>query len=327
MNEWDQFLKNEDISRDIIGVKRVYIKMAGDVASGVMLSQIVYWFLLSKKGEKKTTVEFKGEDWIAKKLTDWDEECCLTPDQARRCLKVLEDKGLIVCSIKKFQGTPMTHVRLVKSAVLEAYKGGGTPSPLGENPKSEVVETPSPDGENPKSYIKEETTPETTTDIKTLTAGAVESTKVRDLEIVEGAFRYYCGKFDRDPKQYSLTPKRRDKAILRLQERAKHVGIDNARREFKTAIDNLAGSDYHRTSGYIDWIDQIFKSAEEFEKRVNWKPSQQRGNKSEQQNRLIDSNNAGLSGWLASSGAGGHEEASPTGELPSRSRPVLGSSS
>lgn len=183
ISDWDAFLREDNLSRDVIAVRRIYVRISGDLAAGVMLSQIIYWFLDDRHGNKKTTINFDGEDWIAKKLSDWDDECVLSPDQARRCLKLLIDKGLIVCVNRKFNGTPTTHIRVVKDAMIRAYKGGGTPNGLGVEPKSEMGNNPSGSGEEPKSYNKEEITTETTAEI--LSPSAYEPEPVLQLCIQE----------------------------------------------------------------------------------------------------------------------------------------------
>jgi hypothetical protein len=90
--------------------------------------------------------------------------------------------------------------------------------------------------------------------------------------LVERAFVSYCTVFKKNPKMYTLTDQRKEKAILRMEERlAVHDGDMNAvADEFKLAISNLNSSEFHRTKGYIDWTEQIFRSTEEFEKRINW---------------------------------------------------------
>ena len=97
---------------------------------------------------------------------------------------------------------------------------------------------------------------------------------VPEKAVILAAFGYYCQKFQRNQNQYTLTRPRLEKAVSRFRERlAIHHNPDQAKRDFAKAIDNLAGSDYHRENGFIDWTDHIFKSQETFEKRLNWKPN------------------------------------------------------
>lgn len=91
--------------------------------------------------------------------------------------------------------------------------------------------------------------------------------------LVVKTFDYYRKRLNRDPKRYTLTETRLQKALVRVRERLKVHDGDLGLVEFDllTAVDNLAASEYHQSGGYVDWIDQIFRSEEEFEKRLNWK--------------------------------------------------------
>ena len=110
MQSMNEFFAWERQSYDSIEVKRIYIDLAGDLAAGVMLSQIVYWWLPNKSGKSKLRVKKEGYDWLAKTRHDWWDECRLKPRQADRALKILRDKGLIVTKIFKWNGNPTTHI-------------------------------------------------------------------------------------------------------------------------------------------------------------------------------------------------------------------------
>lgn len=143
----DEFLQHEDATKDVIDVKRIYIDMAGDLVAGVLLSQIVFWHLPSKQnGNSKLRVYHKGEYWIAKKREDWWDECRVTPKQADRALKELEDANLIVTDILKFDGSPTKHVRIDWAIFLASYEnllhsytpeGGKSKFPKGQNRNSQ----------------------------------------------------------------------------------------------------------------------------------------------------------------------------------------------
>lgn len=147
--------------------------------------------------------------------------------------------------------------------------------------------------------------------------------------LVERVFVFYCEKVGRDPKKYTLTAERQAKALSRIAERLKvHKGeLEPVKAELAQAIRNLAASDYHREGGYLDWTEQIFRSEEEFQKRLNWKKPEapngtNRGNTlgnrkaDDAQNalarvhqRIIDraqaaESNAGLAGDVAEPGGG-----------------------
>jgi hypothetical protein len=97
-----------------------------------------------------------------------------------------------------------------------------------------------------------------------------------DLDpVVERCFALYCKLFGRNPRKYTLTKTKRQKAASRMRERLKvHRGdLAEVERECIQCIQNLAASEWHRANGQIDWTDRIFASTEEFEKRLNWKPA------------------------------------------------------
>ncbi|HRZ18486.1 MAG TPA: hypothetical protein P5136_00275 [Methanofastidiosum sp.] len=109
----EEFIKQEQASQDTIDVKRIYIDIAGDLITGIFLSQLIHWHLPSKKHSKDTKLmifDRTGKGWLAKKRTDWWDECRLTPRQVDRSLKILKEKGLIYTKIKKFKGEPQIHI-------------------------------------------------------------------------------------------------------------------------------------------------------------------------------------------------------------------------
>jgi hypothetical protein len=109
-NDEKTFIAWERASRDTIDVKRCYIDIAGDLATGVLLSQIIFWFLPNKKGAKKTRIYREGRRWIAKTRKEFWEECRVSERQCDRGLKVLEEKGIINRKIWKFYGDPTAHI-------------------------------------------------------------------------------------------------------------------------------------------------------------------------------------------------------------------------
>lgn len=127
---FDDFLRWEEASRDTIDVKKVYIDLAGDLATGILLSQIIYWHLPSK-GKSKLRVEREGKLWLAKGRAAWWEECRITARQFDRSIQVLRDKGLLETRIFKFKGFPTLHVWLNRPALVEGVK---TFLPKGEKP-------------------------------------------------------------------------------------------------------------------------------------------------------------------------------------------------
>jgi len=143
--DFDTFLKWEKTTRDTIDLKKIYIDITGDLASGVLLSQLVYYYLPDKSGKKdKLRVIKEGKSWVAKRREDWWDECRLKPKQVDRILKDLKEAGLIEVKIFKFNGVPTTHIRLIKEAFMQRLndliqnsRGENGNSSKGKFPKEE----------------------------------------------------------------------------------------------------------------------------------------------------------------------------------------------
>lgn len=105
----EQYLQCVAASQDAINVSRIYVDMAGDLIAGVMLSEIVRAHLPGYDGE---AVDQAGDRWVVMSQDDWWSVCRMTPKQARRARKVLEDKGLIVTAVYQHHGAPTTHLRV-----------------------------------------------------------------------------------------------------------------------------------------------------------------------------------------------------------------------
>jgi flagellar motor protein MotB len=175
IRDFSHFLLWEQASRDAIMVKRVYIDMAGDVIAGLMLSQIIYWHLPNSEGRTRLRVIKDGHLWLAKSHTEWWEECRLTVDQARRALKILQDKSLVVTALKRFNGAPTVHIRMDQEHFLdELNRFGLQPKSIRDKTQIELAQNPYPFGSQPESY-KQTLQTDTTTDITT----AAEQTRSR----------------------------------------------------------------------------------------------------------------------------------------------------
>lgn len=112
-NELDDFLSWEQSSRDTIDVKKCYIDIAGNLVAGVLLSQIIYWFLPNKNGKSKLRVLKDKEYCIAKNRSDWMNECRITPKQYDRAIKILESKGYLRIKNSMFNAKRTPHIFLM----------------------------------------------------------------------------------------------------------------------------------------------------------------------------------------------------------------------
>lgn len=137
-DQYKRFLTWERQTRDTIDVKRVYVEMAGDAATGLLFSQIVYYYLPAADGSSKLRIEHDGHFWIAKRRKDWWAECRLRPKQADRAIAKLRAQGLVETATYKFHDIPIQHVRLVVETFLK---------PLADVLSAEMGTTTSPNGE------------------------------------------------------------------------------------------------------------------------------------------------------------------------------------
>jgi len=119
---FNEFVLSERASRDTIDVKRIYIDMADDLVSGILLSQIIYWYLPDKNGKSKLRVRHEGEMWIAKTRADWWLECRITERQYDRAIRILEEKEFVKTDTTLFAGKPSKVIRLDFDNFMSAYR-------------------------------------------------------------------------------------------------------------------------------------------------------------------------------------------------------------
>ena len=143
----EDFFAWEKASKDTIDVKRIYVDITwleeeerGDLVSGILLSQIVFWHLPGKKEEVGTKVKVVKDDqvWLVKKREDWWEECRITPKQFDRAIDRLQKANLIECKLFKFDGAPTVHLRLLVDTLTERVKWILTKGQNGNCPKGKI---------------------------------------------------------------------------------------------------------------------------------------------------------------------------------------------
>jgi hypothetical protein len=131
-----QFLAWETTTRDTIDFKKIYVDMAGDILAGLMLSEIVYWFLPGKRGENKLRVHKEGEYWLAVSRAEWWDRIRLTARQADTAIDKLIKCGLLIKKVFKFGGAPTTHVRIDWDVFLNLFNAKSQIGEITENVKS-----------------------------------------------------------------------------------------------------------------------------------------------------------------------------------------------
>lgn len=110
MEVMKKFIIWEAASRDTIDVKRCYIDITGDLVSGVLLSQIIFWFLPNRANQLKVQILKDGRYWLCKERTEWWDECRVSEYQFDRAIKELCQKGVIIKKLYKFDGAPKVHL-------------------------------------------------------------------------------------------------------------------------------------------------------------------------------------------------------------------------
>lgn len=121
--DFSDFLQWEQASRDTIDFKKIYVDMTGDLVAGLLLSQIIYWHLPDKTGERsKLRVIKNGKHYLVKSQKDWWDECRITEKQYRRAIKILKDLSIAKTEIHRFNNFPTTHIYLNKPRFVKLYE-------------------------------------------------------------------------------------------------------------------------------------------------------------------------------------------------------------
>jgi hypothetical protein len=116
-----EFYGWEKATRDTIDFKKIYCDIAGDVRAGLVLSELVYWYLPSKSGETKLRVQHNGYYWIAIRRYEWWERTRMSPRQSDTDINKLIKMGVIEKGRWKFYGNVTVHVRIIESEFLRLF--------------------------------------------------------------------------------------------------------------------------------------------------------------------------------------------------------------
>ena len=253
---WVNFLSWEQASRDTIDFKTIYVDMADDLISGLLLSQIVYWYLPSKKGGSKLRVFKDGYYWIAKARHDWWDEIRVKTRQIDRAIAILEKKGIIVSHLFRFNNAPTTHIRIVKEGFLFAWNYALTR--FDETVKSEVPADPfSPnlqfDLTDSSNAIDETVKSDCTESVQSLTETTIDLTETT----AENTSDFSPEK--PDPLLFDLERQTLENNESNYATPA-HAGGDNSAAEAGLiALYEAKGSEAPRrhSSGYADQVEKI----------------------------------------------------------------------
>jgi hypothetical protein len=120
MKAFDEFLAWEAASKDTIDFKRAYVDVVGDVLAGLVLAELIYWHLPSKKtGAAKMKVRRGDHHWIACNRADWWERTRLTARQFDAALKLLTDASIVIKEVHGFAAKRALYVRINETVFLE----------------------------------------------------------------------------------------------------------------------------------------------------------------------------------------------------------------
>jgi hypothetical protein len=197
MQEWcmtdEEFWKYErSLPRSVL-VRLQYVEIGGDLATGMLLSQIVYWTKPAKDGKvTKMRVSKNGKLWIAKSQGDWLKETGITRHQYHQALKNLLDLGLIETERHIFKGVITPHIRLDLQVLrhrLEVHEQASSGNQTTEGGASSGIQTtivgiPANQSSGFQTIITENTA-ENTTEIKKL-AKDLGANMATSSEILEG---------------------------------------------------------------------------------------------------------------------------------------------
>lgn len=135
---FQEFLRWEHATTDVIDFKKIYVDIAGDLIAGLILSELIYWYLPSKNEEKnKLKVFHNNYWWIAIPSAEWWDRVRIHPKTASRRLQILKDAGLIETATFRFNGLVTTHIRILEENFLNALTNVLANPP--ENPYSKTV--------------------------------------------------------------------------------------------------------------------------------------------------------------------------------------------
>lgn len=205
MTEEQRVLSDGAFANKFNHTLHAYIDIAGDLVSGALLSQIVYWFSPASDGSEKLRVMLKGKYWLVKNREAWHKEIRISPKQYDRAIKNLQRLNLVVVELHKYNNVPTHFIRLKYKSLDKALAlwreeqvANAEPAPIstkGKNQNSPKVKMDF--DQRAKSTYTEITTENTTETTKASLYTRMSSTykaSSHDDAIVEKQIKKYCGK-------------------------------------------------------------------------------------------------------------------------------------
>lgn len=192
MKTFEEFLLWEAASRDTIDFKVSYVDLAGDLCAGLLLSQLIYWYLPARDGRSKARIyKDDGGPWIAKTRDEWYSETRLSHRQQRSAEKRLAELGILEVQAFRFNGLRMNHYRLKDGGErLASGMNSVVPAALEDEKASESEETASGSDETSSPEV-------TKRNDRMLRNGATESTQTA-RPLTETTNKDYSKKYNKE---------------------------------------------------------------------------------------------------------------------------------
>lgn len=118
----NEFLQLKAMEQQRVNFEMTYVDMTGDLISGLLLSQIVYWFTPDKNGKSKLRVTYKGKKALAKSRNEWFEEIRITEKQYDKAIKRLEELKIVEVVNSMFNAKRTPFIMLNDDKFLELYR-------------------------------------------------------------------------------------------------------------------------------------------------------------------------------------------------------------
>lgn len=111
---FEAWLYSEDAQRDSILLKKMYIDInGGHIHAGILFSQIMYWHGTNlETGKPRMTIQRDGHLWLAKRYSEWFDECRVNEHTAKAEINKMIARGLLFNTLYKFGGLPTVHIRV-----------------------------------------------------------------------------------------------------------------------------------------------------------------------------------------------------------------------
>lgn len=208
---WEFFSRLRASTYSRVTVEMIYVDMVDDLNAGILLSQLVYWYLPSNSGESKLKVLKENEYWVSKSYDEWFEEVRLKKRPIMRAVGILEEKDIIKTKVFRFNGAPTVHYQLntnkfITLLTIELEKLGKNPESA-QSARSKVQKVH--DGKFTKGTIESaesarfltDTTTDITTDKKKSKSENLGEVENLEMKVINFKLKHFTPKTQREIHQ------------------------------------------------------------------------------------------------------------------------------